>query len=77
MNRRAVTPPLEVPAVLSRGADEKESGDVTARDPFEDEVEPFAEVDADDEEAIDRAMTSVREGKGIPLDEFLVALQRA
>jgi hypothetical protein len=34
------------------------------------------ELDAEDEKAIDRALTSVRAGKGISLDKFRAVLQR-
>ena len=34
------------------------------------------ELDAEDERAIDRALASVREGKGISLDKFRAILQR-
>jgi hypothetical protein len=37
---------------------------------------PVVELDAEDEKAIDRALASVREGKGIPLDKFRAILQR-
>ena len=37
---------------------------------------PAVELDAEDERAIDRALASVREGKGISLDKFRAILQR-
>jgi hypothetical protein len=37
---------------------------------------PIVELDAEDERAIDRALASVREGKGISLDKFRAILQR-
>jgi hypothetical protein len=43
---------------------------------LEDASEVALEIDAEDEEAIERALVSVREGRGIPLDEFLTILQR-
>jgi hypothetical protein len=41
-----------------------------------DEPAPIVELDAEDERAIDRALASVREGKGISLDKFRAILQR-
>jgi hypothetical protein len=41
-----------------------------------DDPEPPIELDADDEKAIDRALASVRDGKGISLDRFRAILQR-
>lgn len=37
---------------------------------------PIVELDAEDEQAIDRALASVRDGKGISLDKFRAILQR-
>ena len=37
---------------------------------------PIVELDAEDEKAIDRALASVRDGKGISLDKFRAILQR-
>lgn len=37
---------------------------------------PIVELDAEDEQAIDRALASVRAGKGISLDKFRAILQR-
>lgn len=37
---------------------------------------PIVELDAEDERAIDRALASVRAGKGISLDKFRAILQR-
>jgi hypothetical protein len=41
-----------------------------------DEAPAIVQLDAEDEKAIDRALTSVREGKGISLDKFRAILQR-
>lgn len=41
-----------------------------------DDVAPIVELDAEDEKAIDRALASVREGKGISLDKFRAILNR-
>jgi hypothetical protein len=41
-----------------------------------DEVEPIVSLDAEDEHAIDRALASVRAGKGISLDKFRALLHR-
>lgn len=46
-------------------------------DSEEEPLEFAVELDAEDEEAIERALESVRAGKSIPLDEFLERLQRA
>ena len=40
------------------------------------EPAPVVELDAEDERAIDRALASVREGKGISLGKFRAILQR-
>ena len=40
------------------------------------EPAPVVELDAEDERAIDRALASVREGKGLSLDKFRAILQR-
>jgi len=37
---------------------------------------PLVELDAEDEKAIDRALVSVRKGKGISLDKFRAILNR-
>jgi hypothetical protein len=41
-----------------------------------DDSAPIVELDAEDERAIDRALASVRAGKGISLDKFRAILQR-
>ena len=41
-----------------------------------DEPTPIVELDAEDERSIDRALASVREGRGISLDRFRAILQR-
>jgi hypothetical protein len=41
-----------------------------------DEPAPPVEIDAEDQKAIDRALASVRDGKGISLDKFRAILQR-
>lgn len=40
------------------------------------EPAPIVELDAEDERAIDQALASVREGKGISLDKFRAILKR-
>jgi len=40
------------------------------------EAAPVVELDADDAQAIDRALASVRAGKGVSLDKFRAILQR-
>jgi hypothetical protein len=40
------------------------------------EPAPVVELDAEDERAIDRALASVRAGKGMSLDKFRAILQR-
>ena len=41
-----------------------------------DEPQPEIELDDDDELAIERARSSIRSGKGIPMDKFLAVLRR-
>ena len=40
------------------------------------ELVPIVELDAEDERAIDKALVSIRAGKGISLDKFRAILQR-
>lgn len=40
------------------------------------EAPQVVELDAEDEKAIDRALSSIRAGKGISLDKFRAVLQR-